>query len=121
MRRSRCGRAPMTAWLAAGLVAMIVAGFADEAAIRFVHGSDHAVDPLHGLDHQYRPLAMVPGAGRAGVLRDRAGRLVGATARGQGAAVPGVRPGGLRLRLASRCPGCWSMCSRSCSAGRGRG
>ena len=32
--------------------------------------------PLHGLDHQYRPLAMVPGAGRAGVLRDRAGRLV---------------------------------------------
>jgi undecaprenyl-diphosphatase len=33
---------PMTAWLVAGLVAMIVAGFADAAAIRLVHGSDHA-------------------------------------------------------------------------------
>jgi len=34
---------PMTAWFVAGLGAMMVAGFADEAAIRFVHGSDHAV------------------------------------------------------------------------------
>ena len=57
----------MTAWFVAGLIAAFAVSFADEAAIRFVRGFGFGRHPLHGLHHQYRPLAMVSGAGRAGV------------------------------------------------------